>query len=177
MKLEVLAKNYHVSERLNQILQSKIKKLDKYFPDSDTVAKVVMTDLGRQCKMELSINYYGTQLRSEVVGNTMYYNIDECLPKIERQIVKYREKLNSKKKMPPFDRNDYQFVSDVEVEPVTIAKVKRFEIDTLTPIEAAENLEMVGHDFYLFNNVETGRVEAVYRRKDGTIGHLQPYQN
>ena len=58
MKLEVLAKNYHVSERLNQILQSKIKKLDKYFPDSDTVAKVVMTDLGRQCKMELSINYY-----------------------------------------------------------------------------------------------------------------------
>ena len=78
--------------------------------------------------------------------------------------------------MPTFDNNDYQFVSEVDVEPVTIAKVKKFEIDELTPIEAAENLEMVGHDFYLFHNVETGRVEAVYRRKDGTIGHLQPYK-
>lgn len=176
MKLEVLAKNYHVSERLNQILQSKIKKLDKYFPDSDTVAKVVMTDLGRQCKMELSINYYGTQLRSEVVGNTMYYNIDECLPKIERQIVKYREKLNSKKKSR---HSTATITSRFGCRSGTRydRKVKRSEIDTLTPIEAAENLEMVGHDFYLFNNVETGRVEAVYRRKDGTIGHLQPYQN
>ncbi len=175
MKLEIVAKNYHVSDRLNQILQNKIKKLDKYFPDSDTVAKVVMTDLGRLCKMELSINYHGTQLRSEVIGNTMYYNIDECLPKIERQIVKYRDKLNRRKKMPAPD-TDYQFVSDVELAPVEIAKVKRFPIESMTAIEAAENLEMVGHDFYLFVNNDNGRVEAVYRRKNGTIGHLQPYE-
>ncbi len=175
MKLEIVAKNYHVSDRLNQILQAKVRKLDKYFPDSDTVAKVVMTDMGRQCKMELSINYHGTQLRSEVIGDTMYYNIDECLPKVERQIVKYRTKLNDKKRMPAAD-NDYQFVSDVEIAPVEIAKTKKFAVDRLTPVEAAENLEMVGHDFYLFVNNETGNVEAVYRRKDGTIGLLQPFE-
>ena len=57
-----------------------------------------------------------------------------------------------------------------------IAKVKSFEIERMTALEAAENLEMVDHDFYLFVNIDTGNVEAVYRRKDGTVGLLQPYE-
>ena len=70
---------------------------------------------------------------------------------------------------------EYEFVSDVEDTPIEIAKVKRFEVESMTAIEAAENLEMVDHDFYLFVNEDTGNVEAVYRRKDGSIGLLQPY--
>lgn len=124
--------------------------------------------------MELSIIYEGVQVRAEVIGDTMYYNIDDCLPKIERQIVKHRGKLNKKKKMPPVD--DYAFISEVEVEPVEIAKIKKFPISAMTPTEAAENLDMLGHDFYLFINEGNGNVEAVYRRKDGTIGHLQPHK-
>ncbi|MCM1043247.1 MAG: ribosome-associated translation inhibitor RaiA [Corallococcus sp.] len=173
MKLEIYSKNYRVTDRLKEILDAKVGKLDKYFPDDSTVAKVVMTDLGRQCKMELSINYGGAQLRAEVVGNTMYYNIDECLPKVERQIVKYRDKLSRKKKMPEFS-GDYQFVSDVDLAPVEIAKTKTFDAEAMSPVEAAENLEMIGHDFYLFCNNQTGGIEAVYRRNDGTVGHLIP---
>ena len=124
--------------------------------------------------MELSIIYEGVQVRAEVIGDTMYYNIDDCLPKIERQIVKHRGKLNKKKKMPPTD--DYAFISEVEVEPVEIAKTKKFPISAMTPTEAAENLDMLGHDFYLFINDGNGNVEAVYRLKDGTIGHLQPHK-
>lgn len=70
---------------------------------------------------------------------------------------------------------EYEFVSDVEVEPVQIAKTKRFAVDRMSALEAAENLDMLDHDFYLFVNEETGNVEAVYRRKDGTIGLLQPF--
>ena len=70
---------------------------------------------------------------------------------------------------------EYEFVSEVEVEPVEIAKTKSFSLDRMTALEAAENLDMLDHDFYLFVNDETGNVEAVYRRKDGTIGLLQPY--
>ena len=174
MKLEIVAKNYRVTDKLEQILTGKTKRLDKYFPDDSTPCKVVLTDLGRQCKMEISINYHGTHIRAEVVGDTMYYNVDQALPKLERQLVKHRDKLNKSHKLP--DRPlEYEFVSDVEVTPLTIAKTKRFAVDTMSAIEAAENLELVDHDFYLFVNSATGNVEAVYRRKDGTIGLLQPY--
>lgn len=174
MKLEIVAKNYRVTDRLEQILAGKTKRLDKYFPDDSTPCKILLTDLGRQCKMEISINYHGTYVRSEVVGDTMYYNIDACLPKLERQLVKHREKLNKSYKLPERPA-EYEFVSDVEVTPLEIAKTKRFAINTMSAIEAAENLELVDHDFYLFVNENTGNVEAVYRRKDGTIGLLQPY--
>lgn len=173
MKLDIVAKNYRVSERLEQILVAKTRRLDKYFPDSETPCKIVLTDLGRQCKMEISINYHGTHLRSEVIGDTMYYNIDSCLPKLERQIVKHREKLNRSFRMP--ERTDeFEFVSDVDMTPVEITKVKSFEIQRMSAAEAAENLDMVDHDFYLFVNDETDNIEVVYRRKDGQIGLLQP---
>ena len=174
MKLEIVAKNYRASDKLEQILSAKTKKLDKYFPDDQTPCKVALSESGRQCKMEISINYHGTYVRSEVIGTNMYYNIDACLPKLERQIVKYREKLNKSYKLPE-RQDDYEFVSAVDDTPVEIAKTKRFEIEEMSAIEAAENLDMVDHDFYLFVNSETGNVEAVYRRKDGTIGLLQPY--
>ena len=174
MKLEIVAKNYRVTDKLEQILTAKTKRLDKYFPDGNTPCKIVLSDLGRQCKMEVSINYHGTHIRSEVIGDTMYYNVDACLPKLERQLVKYREKLNKSHKLPERPQ-EYEFVSAVEVTPLAIAKTKRFAVEQLSPVEAAENLELVDHDFYLFVNKQTGNVEAVYRRKDGTIGLLQPY--
>lgn len=174
MKLELITKNYHVSERLEQILSAKLKKLDKYFADGDTPCKVVLSDLGRQCKMEISINYRGTYIRSEVVGDTMYYNIDSCLPKLERQLVKHREKINKTHKLP--EPADFEFVSDVDLEPVKIAKTKRFEVERISALEAADKMDLLDHDFYLFVNEETGNVEAVYRRKDGSIGLLQPFE-
>ena len=65
-------------------------------------------------------------------------------------------------------------MSDVDLTPVDITKTKTFEVERMTPQEAAENLDMVGHDFYLFADSETGNVEVVYRRKDGQIGLLIP---
>ena len=174
MKLEIVAKNYRASDKLEQILLAKLKKLDKYFPDDSTPCKVALSEIGRQCKMEISINYHGSYIRSEVVGANMYYNIDAALPKLERQIVKHHGKLSKSYKMPE-RHGDYEFVSAVDDSPIEIAKTKRFEVEEMSAVEAAENLDMVDHDFYLFVNSETGNVEAVYRRKDGTIGLLQPY--
>ena len=174
MKLEIISKNYRVTDRLEQILNNKTRRLDKYFPDSNTPCKIVLTDMGRQCKMEISINFRGNHIRSEVVGDTMYYNIDVALPKLERQLVKHREKLSQSYRIPAAP-GEYEFVSDVDVTLLTIAKTKSFRVESMSAVEAAENLELVDHDFYLFVNSETGNVEAVYRRKDGTIGLLQPY--
>ena len=169
-----VAKNYRVTDRLEQILEGKLRRLDKYFPDKETPCKVVMSETGRQSKMEISISYHGVYIRSEVVGDTMYYNIDSCLPKLERQLVKHREKLNKSFKMPERP-SEYEFVSDVDMQPVEINKVKRFAVKPMSAEEAAENLDMVGHDFYIFANEENGAIEVVYRRKDGSVGLLQPY--
>ncbi len=174
MKLEIVTKNYHVTDRLEQILVSKTRRLDKYFPDSNTPCKIVLTDQGRSCKMEIAINYHGNYIRAEVSGDTMYYNIDTCLPKIERQIIKHRDKLSKSHKMPEVP-NEFEFVSDVEPRgQLEITKVKSFEVTRMTPEEAVENLEMLDHDFYVFVNDANDNVEIVYRRKDGTIGLLQP---
>ena len=71
--------------------------------------------------------------------------------------------------------SEYEFVSDVDMQPVEINKVKRFAVKPMSAEEAAENLDMVGHDFYIFANEENGAIEVVYRRKDGSVGLLQPY--
>ena len=124
--------------------------------------------------MEIAINYHGNYIRAEVSGDTMYYNIDTCLPKIERQIIKHRDKLSKSHKMPEVP-TEYEFVSDVEPRgQLEISKVKSFEVTRMTPEEAVENLEMLDHDFYVFVNAANDNVEIVYRRKDGTIGLLRP---
>lgn len=171
MRVDVIQAGYQPKGRLMEILEQKMKKLDKYFPDDETVCKVVLSQQGKRCTMEVSINYHGTNIRSEVSGNTMYYNIDECLPKLERQIVKYKDKLYAKGKAP---KDEYQFISAIESEPIKIVKTKSFVLDRITPEEAVENLELVDHEFYIFVNVATDNVEVVYKRKDGKVGLLQP---
>lgn len=177
MKLEIISKNYRATDRLETILSNKLNRLDKYFPSDDTPVKVVLNGDEKRCRMEVSIFYHGTLIRSEVSGDTMYYIIDDVLPKLERQIVKHRGKLNERYKMPAAPApEDYLFTSEViKEENFNIAKTKKFPLQAIELKEAIENLEMLDHDFYLFLNSATKNVEAVYRRKDGTVGHLQPY--
>lgn len=176
MKIDIITKNYNLRGNLNAILDKKLQKFDKYFPEEPT-AKVVLSGDGRHCRLEVSINYNGQQFRAEVDGETMYYNIDIALPKLERQIIKHKEKLADKSgKQPVVESNDYVYVTGVEEEPTPeIAKVKKFAIEAVDVKEAIAQLEMLDHDFYIFVNNATNNVEVVYRRHDGKIGLLQPY--
>ena len=180
MKLEITCKNYRLTEGLREVITKKIQKLDKYFPEDDASVKVVLTKQNKTTKMEISINYGGTPIRAEVEGKTMYYNIDTIMPKLEKQILKYREKIYQKRKQPVDIGQSPEFIapSDMPIvrsEDYEIAKTKKFAIEAIELKEAIVNLELTGHDFYLFLNTATNQVEAVYRRHDGTIGHLQPY--
>lgn len=178
MKIDIISRDYKMTDRLEEILLAKINRLDKYFPDNQTPAKVVLKGNDRRnSKMEVSILYHGMQIRSEVSGENMYYLIDDIMPKMERQIIKHRGKLGERQKLPQIKKNDYEFTSEVvETKDFEIAKTKKFPIQKVELKEAVESLEMLDHDFYLFVNDATDNVELVYRRKDGTIGHLQPYE-
>ena len=173
MKAEFVERNYHASDRLKEVLQKKLKKLDKYFGD-DVVARVVLSQNGKRCRLEISIPYYGLLLRSEVEGNTMYHNIDDALPNIERQIIKHSEKFNDRKNLPEFG-DEYAFVAGVELDRQEITKTKEFEIFAISTDDAIANLDLSDHDFYVYINEDTDRMEIVYRRNDGSIGLLKPY--
>ena len=177
MKIEIVCKNYRMTDSLENVLNKKIGKLDKYFPDDEASVKVVLSQHNKTAKMEISVSYWGTTIRAEDEGETMYYNIDAILPKIERQILKHRTKIYSKRKQP-VDIGTNLLFSETEPpkeENIEIVKVKKFPIEAIEVKEAVENLELIGHSFYLFVNVATNQVEAVYKRHDGTVGLLQPY--
>ena len=91
MKIEINSNNYTVSEKLKDLIERKVSKLDKYFND-DAVAKVNCKMEGNTAKLELSVRSRGLFYRAEVSSDNMYDNVDLALPKVERQIVKYGDK-------------------------------------------------------------------------------------
>ena len=176
MRLEITTRNYTMRGNFKDILEKKIHKLDKYFPNDDAEAKVVLSTNGKSCRMEITVSSNGRQFRTEVDGNTMYYAIDDALPKLERQILKHKGKLTDKAGAAAPEFGEFAFVTGVEEEKTPeIVKTKKCEIYAIDVKDAVEELEMVGHDFYVFVNRATDNVEIVYRRHDGKIGLLQPY--
>ncbi|MDD4290845.1 MAG: ribosome-associated translation inhibitor RaiA [Clostridia bacterium] len=177
MRLDIICNNYKLTNGLESVIQKKVGKLDKYFPDDSVVAKIVLIQQKQNCKMEISINYLGNQIRAEARADTMYFAIDEVLPKLERQVLRHKDKIYNKREMP-INLGEYEFITGIPEEKESefdIVKVKRFPVEAIEVKEAAENLELIDHDFYVFLNSATNQIEVVYRRSDGKIGLLQPY--
>ncbi len=168
MKLEIVSKNYTASEKLQSIITSKLQKLDKYFYD-DAVAYVNLEKIGNtnKHKMEVSIRFAGKLLRAETISDNMYNNIDVIEQKLDRQIRKNRTRLASKIRVESFD-------TPLEENNVEIVKTKTFALVELTVDEAIGEMELSGHDFYIFLNAETGKASVVYKRADGNFGLLVP---
>ena len=170
MRIELIGKDYVISERLKEILEKKLGKLDKFFSD-DAQASVVCRKEGERQTMEVNVKFGGRLVRSEYSSDNMYDNIDVILPKIIKQIEKHRTKL-SKKLRPD------AFIGETEIEPEVklskIVKEKKFEIVPMSIEEATLQLDLLGHDFFIFLNESTGKVGVVYKRNDGAIGLLSP---
>lgn len=171
MKIELIERNYDIGVRLKRIISEKLEKLDRYF-EEDAIARVVCSLQNKTYKMELTVIAKKLIYRAEVVGENMYENIDNVLPKIERQIIKQSEKRKSHFKNSAFDFADYLYLETApeKEEKKEIYKKKTFELDPMTVEEAELNLEAVEHDFYVFLNAETGKVNILYKRKDGKLG-------
>lgn len=182
MKIEISQKNYIVRERLSDLIEKKVEKLNKYFT-KDASCKVVCSansDRTRQ-KMEITIVSAGKYIRSEVETDNMYANLDICLARIERQLVKLSGKLESKmKKTVSLKKSasemipEFAFLDEAPVfEKTKISKKKMYVLDSLTPEQAVEAMELVGNTFYVFRNVKTGEVNVVYMRREGGYGLIE----
>ncbi len=173
MKIDIVERNYDVGVRLRTLIEKKVEKLSRYFNDNAT-ARVVCAMEGKRFKLELTISNKGNIYRSETYGENMYENIDIVLPKIEKQIIKYASKNREKLRKGAMDIPTYEYLEEKpEEKEKTIYKHKTFDLDPITVEDAKEFLENVGHDFYVFLNAETGKVNILYNRKDGELGLIE----
>ena len=173
MKIEIVQRNYVAKEKLTDLIQKKVEKFEKYLQNG-AQAKVVLSKAGKleRYKMEITIKDVNLFVRSEVESDNMYANLDTCLAKIERQIVRIAGK--NKASVKNVDANALLFFDEIpEVEPAKIVKRKEFDLDRLTEEQAIDQLELIGNDFYIYRDIETGNINVLYRREDGDYGLIK----
>ena len=174
MKFIIMGKNIEVTAGLRSAVEEKIGKLDKYFNDEVTANVTLSVEKERQ-KIEVTIPIKGNIIRAEEVSNDMYVSIDLVEEVIERQLRKYRTKLASKKMNVADNFNEAFIDSDAdEDEEIKIVRTKRFGMKPMYPEDACVQMELTGHDFFVFRNAETDEVNVVYKRKGNTFGLIEP---
>lgn len=173
MKFIIVGRNIEVTPGLKSAVEDKIGKLEKYFTPQTEVHVTLSVEKDRQ-KIEVTIPVKGSIIRSEQVSNDMYVSIDLVEEIIERQLKKYKNKLVDKQQASSsfsksFVENDY-----MEEEEIKIIRTKKFDIKPMYPEDACIQMELLGHNFYVFFNAETEQVNVVYKRKGDTYGLIEP---
>jgi putative sigma-54 modulation protein len=173
MQIAVRGKNIEVTDALKQYVERKLGKLEKYF-DQELSAQVTMSvERGRHI-VEVTVPLNGMILRGEEGSADMYASVDLVSEKLERQIEKYRTRILRKlRRETNKDRVQYTPPEDKESG---IVKIKRINIRPMTADEAVMQMNLVGHDFFVFSDAESGQVGVVYRRKDGNYGLIEARQ-
>ena len=173
MKFIILGKNIEVTPGLRSAVEDKIGKLEKYF-NPDTEAHVTLSVEKDRQKIEVTIPVKGNIIRSEQVSNDMYVSIDLVEEIIERQLKKYKTKLIAKEQSAGCFKKDFIEKDYMDEEEVQIVRTKKFDIKPMYPEDACVQMELLGHNFYVFCNAETDQVNVVYKRKGNTYGLIEP---
>ena len=173
MQYIISGKNIDVTEGLKAAVQDKLGKLERYFTPETEVHVTLSVEKERQ-KIEITIPMKGNIVRAEQVSDDMYVSIDMAVDLLERMIRKYKTKI-SKYGKGELKFNDEFMEEDVDNhETVTITKSKKFAIKPMDVEEACVQMELLGHNFFVFCNAETDQVNVVYKRKGNTYGLIEP---
>jgi len=173
MKFIIIGKNIEVTPGLKSAVEEKLGKLERYF-NPDTEVHVTLSVEKESQKIEVTIPVKGNIIRSEQVSNDMYVSIDLVEEIIERQLKKYKNKLTNHKQNVAYFKQDYiekDFMDDDEIK---IIRTKKFDIKPMYPEDACVQMELLGHNFFVFNNAETESICVVYKRKGNTYGLIEP---
>ncbi len=167
MEINVRGKNIDVNPGLRQYAEKRLSKIDRYIKQTPLACQVTFSTERDNYVVEVTIPLNGYLLRAEESARDAFSSVDNVMEKLEKQIEKYRTRLLKRDKVEvSFPREDQ--------EPGRIVKVKRFPIKPMTPEEAAMQMDLLGHDFFVFQNAETNAVNVVYKRKDGNYGLIEP---
>lgn len=175
MKFIIIGKNIDVTPGLREAVESKLGKLGRYFTPNTEIHVTLSVQKGHQ-KIEVTIPVKGGLVRSEQESSDMYVSIDLVEEVIERQLRKYKNKLVAREqeggnfKQEFFDSED-NIEDDGEIK---IVRTKKFGFKPMYPEDACVQMELLGHNFFVFCNAETDEVNVVYKRKGGTYGLIEP---
>ena len=153
MRFIITGRNIDITEGLKSAVEEKLGKLDRFFAP------------------ETEVN--GNIIRSEQVSSDMYVSIDLVEEVIERQLKKYKNKIVDKQQNAAAFAQEF-VEKDYDDDEVKIIRTKRFGIKPMDPEEACVQMELLGHNFYVFFNSETEEVNVVYKRKGNTYGLIEP---
>ena len=174
MKFTISGRNIEVTEGLKTAVEDKIGKLEKYFsPDTEAIV-TLSVEKDRQ-KIEVTIPVKGNIIRAEQSSSDMYVSIDLVEEVIERQLKKYRTKLVTKQQSAAsVFKQDFLDAASDDDEEIKIIRSKKFDMKPMYPEDACVQMELLGHDFFVFINAETEDVNVVYKRKGNTYGLIEP---
>ncbi|MGN0435679.1 MAG: ribosome hibernation-promoting factor, HPF/YfiA family [Wujia sp.] len=173
MNYIISGKNIEVTEGLKSAVYDKLGRLEKFFTDDTDVQITFSVEKERQ-KIEVTIPMKGHIIRAEQSSDDMYVSIDLVVEVIERQVTKYKKKIVDKEQNQSYIQSDFFNVEEDDDEEVKIIRSKKFEVKPMYPEDACVQMELLGHNFFVFINAETDGVAVVYKRKGNTYGLIEP---
>jgi len=179
MQLQVKGRNLEVSDAIRDYAEQKLAKLERQLEDPRVELELAVErnpSISASQVAEATIWTRGPVLRAREASGDMHASIDQLVEKLERQVTRYRTRGRSRRRRAARANGpapDALPTHAEESEPV-IVKTKNFAVTPLSAQEAVLQLELVGHDFFVFRNDDSGEVNVVYRRRDGQYGLIEP---
>lgn len=176
MLINFTGKNVQVTEDMRQMAENQLGKLDKYF-NEEVRCNVTFSEFKENSVVEITINLPGSFIRSEVSDPDLRTALDRATDRLARQIRKHKTRLKKKyqgKETIRIDNIPDWPVQDDSSDSNKIIKTKTFSTRPMSEDEAILQLELVGHNFYVFNNSESNQINVLYKRKNGGYGLLIP---
>ena len=174
MKYNIRGSKLEVTDAIRNYIETKLNKLERYFEDKENInVNVLIKTQGINQKVEVTIPIKKTTLRSEESNKDLYAAIDLVTDKLERQIRKNKTRLKKREtKENIIEFIDFE-VTEEEQEESTIVKRKKIDLKPMSEEEALLQMELLGHQFYIFKDAETSKVSVVYKRKEGNYGIIE----
>ena len=174
MNYIITGRNIEVTPKLREQVEQGLSPLHRFLQDEASI-RVVLSEHGEDRKVEVTIPTHDMILRSEQVSNNWDISIDLTCEVIKRQIRKFRHHIIAREESGEDFIEELSALTDtVDSEEIRIVRSKRFNITPLDPEDACIQMELLGHAFFVFNNIKTGKTNVVYRRKDGSYGLIEP---
>ncbi|MFA8437307.1 ribosome hibernation-promoting factor, HPF/YfiA family [Pueribacillus sp. YX66] len=178
MKFTIRGENISVTDALREYIEKKISKLERYF-DSPTNSEVHVNlkVYNETQSIEVTIPMKSLLLRAEEQHADMYAAIDLVVEKLERQVRKYKTRVNRKARQNGSVKQMFSTAIETKTEEeddFQVVRTKRFNLKPMDVTEAILQMDMLGHNFFVFSDAETSNTNVVYRRKDGKYGLIEP---
>ena len=173
MKYIIRSAKMENTDAIKEYIENKLARLDKYFQDSEEIEANILTKVnGKNQTIEVTIPTKHFTLRNEETNEDLYAAIDKIVDKLERQIRKNKEKINKKVNKTLINDFEYDLVDELSEEE-KVVKRKKVELKPIDEEEAIIQMEMLGHSFFVYKDVDTNEVCILYKRKNGNYGIIE----